>query len=70
MTPTGKVIHMQVSVDISRWSDEMLEGFDRTDGTPATPEEVRAYVRDLKSKGFTVIPCCHNTNEKGECQGS
>ncbi len=67
---SGKTLHMQVSVGAAKWPDDMLEGFDRADGTPATPEEVRAYMNDLKAKGFAVIPCCDNVNEKGECQGS
>lgn len=71
MEYTGRTMCMQVSVDIVRWGEDALGemGFER-DGKPISGKDVIAYLDDLKTQGYTVLPCSkHECDEKGKCQG-
>lgn len=70
-----RTLHMMLSVDAARWSDEMLDGYlaevleDGSTRSLSGPE-VRAHLLDLKARGFKVVPNCDNCDPKtGECLG-
>lgn len=68
----GKVQCMQISVSIGRWDDESLLRLDWTlrDGSPATAEQVREYLDDMRDAGYTVLPCkSHECDAMGKCTG-
>jgi len=34
-----------------------------------TEREARAYLDDLKARGYEAVPACDNVDEKGWCKG-
>ncbi len=68
---SGRTMCMQISVDIVRWGEETLGNMDfERDGKPISGKEVIAYLDDLKTQGYTVLPCNkHECDEKGQCKG-
>lgn len=63
------MMHMGISVDVDRFDDERLLffGFIDDSGNPATPGQVRAYLADLRARGFEVVPTCFKTTATGRC---
>ena len=69
---TGRMMCMQISVDIVRWGEEALGDmhFTRSDGSQPTGAEVIIYLNGLREQGYEVLPCnAHECDDKGRCTG-
>lgn len=64
--------HVQISVDIARWSDAQLDGLvsDATSGKPLNAAELRQYIAVCVAEGLEVLPCpCATHGPTGRCPG-
>lgn len=63
--------HVQVSLKVNRWPDQMLKGLLDEGGRPCTAKRVREIIKDFKARGFAVIPCsCPGAQvAPGRCPG-
>lgn len=69
---TGREVHIAISVDIDRFSDEQLRDFLGhfvRAGKAQTLEQVRALCAEAREQGYEVFPPCDHTDAKGHCTG-
>ena len=62
--------HMQVSLDVERWPDDMIAQLGLTQaGRKLTVQQARQGIKAMRAAGYTVLPCTCDAAPPGRCPG-